>query len=665
MRLDLNAPLLPKKIPIVPGVQATTGGIFNASIRDLICRALFGGLGDLFKGNLVCIEANLSEILNDQGLPGIPDLKTELEKLRQEILHLQEHMGIPQTIQRINEGIADVQKLLALDGFCPVPVVAPPIPNVLAQLTNSYFGVGQDILNQLGALTSPKVCLDANGNINTGAWNPDSILNGIRTSLNNAGGILPGTVANFSNRIASVQSALSASINRELFPDFRHKDSILGGGVGTAAGLTGITLAARPPDDAIAALTGVPEFIYEVDANGNLVKVPNPEFAARLAQLQSEYPLASQPNLDDAINQAHLIAASVCSSASYSITGPDGILRENIWMDILGPEAYSLALAACESQDTFHSEGRDVIDYCGRIIGQTQVVLSQADNEPLDGTIEADEEPLNLFLNFSWIDGTAEDPTRLGWGIEGFQSMQAIGLENIKKKVLALDLNPDIVLQSGRVYNLTLPPSNPNPVTGFKRSDHGGEQVSLNLPTGQEFYLYEVEEVTEGGRLAIDGKRYKPNTAAKFNLGLYRIETSEYLEDANGRDENDPNYSWTGLGYSGTEPTETVTYVAAQDGIEDNEQTRITFPADFPILDEAGNPVLIPIWKRSFSTLQSGSTLQLQVEKMSNIVYDEEGIAREADVEQWPSTLCYSDKDGNNFGLIYIKQQQDERFIED
>lgn len=229
-------------IPVIPGVKVTTKGILNAPLKNIICAILFGGLNNLLKGNLICIEANLNELIEGMtGVAPLDNLRTALSELRDEVRAFQEHLGINSTLGRINEAISDIQKLLALDGMCPIPLRAPRIPNVINDVANSYFGAANGILNQLGRLAKPQLCLDAAGGVNTGAYKPDSILGQLNrqiSSLPNAGN---AAIARFERSIKGVSNAIQKQINRELFPDFRHNHNLLTGGP-VVAGVAALTV---------------------------------------------------------------------------------------------------------------------------------------------------------------------------------------------------------------------------------------------------------------------------------------------------------------------------------------------------------------------------------------------------------------------------------------
>lgn len=228
-------------IPVIPGVKVATKGILNKPLKSIICAILFGGLNNLLKGNLLCIEANLDELIGGMtGSGPLANLRQALVDLKGDVRAFQEHLGIGPTLGRINDAIADIQKLLALDGMCPVPLRAPRIPNVINDVANSYFGAANGILNQLGRLAKPQLCLDAAGGVNTGAYNPDSILGQLNRQIGNLPSAGDAAIKRFENSIKGVSNAIQKQINRELFPDFRHNHNLLTGGpvVAGAAALT-------------------------------------------------------------------------------------------------------------------------------------------------------------------------------------------------------------------------------------------------------------------------------------------------------------------------------------------------------------------------------------------------------------------------------------------
>jgi len=275
-------------------------------------------------------------------------------------------------------------------------------------------------------------------------------------------------------------------------------------------------------------------------------------------------------------------AAVIIDEAAQSC--PEGVESQNLWLNALGPSVYSLAVEALTPQDPTFVRQEPIYDYCGRLIGYTESVISgdrtAEGGDPLDGAVT---EPLDLNHEFVWINAPAE--SRVGWGVTGRESDQLIGPAGQQRQVRALDLDPEITLYRGQSHILSIP-------SGLE----------------QEFYIYEtIEDVNGKPVTKSDGTvvKLKPNIAKKFSQGLHRFETSEYLEEANGRDENAE--VWLG---------------------EDLE----------------GDPIPEPeVWRRQ-ELFPEGSTLLFQIGEA-----DAQSLQK-----HWPDFLAYSNKDGTRFGIFRL-----------
>ena len=169
-------------IPVIPGVSVATKGILNKPIKDIICALLFGGLNNMLKGPLLCVNLDLDKLIqeNTDGIPSLADLKAELADLKKELKAAEESLGIKEALGRVNAAIAEVQSLLALNGMCAIPMKAPAITNVLGQIIDAEFAEMNAILNDLGRLAKPSICLDGSGGLSLGGgYNPKSILGSI------------------------------------------------------------------------------------------------------------------------------------------------------------------------------------------------------------------------------------------------------------------------------------------------------------------------------------------------------------------------------------------------------------------------------------------------------------------------------------------------------
>lgn len=421
-------------IPVIPGVQIATGGILNKPIKDIICALLFGGLNNMLKGPLICVQADLDKLIGEYtDLPTLKDLKAELISLKGDLKAFEESMGIKDMLSRVNGAIAEVQNLLALDGLCKIPLKAPAIPDVLSQVIDAEFAQANAILNDLGRLAKPQLCLNGNGGLSTGAYNPNSILGSIDGHIKKMGKIPDSAATNLTNRLKGVRTALDKSINRQLFPDFRHKHNLLTGAP-YAGEASVITLAAAP---------------------------------AVANQWNPPYPPSGTSNLKDATSMAQSMVGSVKQTASYP-ANINGIQHTNIWPGLLGPEMYGLAIAALTPQDPLFVQQDPVYDYCGKLVGYTSTVISgdpnAAGGNPASG---AEPNPPQTNFNFMWIDD------RKCWTVTGIQSEQIIN----GRKDTYLDANPKLTFQRGYNHILGIPSLN-----------------SVGTDLAPEFYICKVKE---------------------------------------------------------------------------------------------------------------------------------------------------------------------------
>lgn len=383
-------------IPVIPGVSVATKGILNKPIKDIICAILFGGINNMLKGPLLCVNFDLDKMAQEAGLAGLNDLKDELKNVKDQLKAAEELAGIPETLARVNGAIAEVQSLLALDGLCKIPLKAPQIPDVIGQVIDAEYREMNAILNDLGRLAKPSVCLDGQGGIGLGGgYNPDSILGSLSNHIGNLGDIPGNKLDALVKRLKGVKKALDKSINRQLFPDFRTKHNLV---------------------------TGAP--VKSTDAQVITVN----DFKAATATAQ-------------------LLVASVKQTGSYSIKA-DGITNANPWLPMLGPEVYSLAVDALTPQDPYYAQEEPIYDYCGKLVGYTSTVVSGSPNDtggnPLVG---ATVEPPKTTFDFAWIQD------RNCWAVNGDMSEQVVN----GRKDVYLNKNPTIELHRGYAHTFGIP----------------------------------------------------------------------------------------------------------------------------------------------------------------------------------------------------------------
>ena len=575
-------------IPVIPGVKVSTKGILNKPIKDIICALLFGGINNMLKGPLLCVTADIDALLQDNfpGTPSLADLKNELKEVKDQLKAFEEVSGIKDILDRTNKAIAEVQSLLALDGMCAIPLKAPAIPDVLGQVIDAEFAEANAILNDLGRLSKPQLCLNGDGGINTGTYNSDSILGSIQKHLNRMEDIPSQKLDALKKRLQGVSKALKKSINRQLFPDFRHKHDLTTGRPWVAGG--GPALAPPPPPDVIASLDRTP----------------------------ADYPPPDAPNLKDATAQAQSLVAGLNKTASYP-TKVDGIVSNNIWAGILGPDVYTLAVNALTPQDPFFAQQDPIYDYCGKFIGYTSTVVSGEEIAVgKDPAIDANPNPPVTNFNILWI------ADRNCWAVNGVQSEQVIN----GRRDVYLDRCPEIELHRGYNHILSVP-----------SYDHLGNTLA------PEMYICYVKSNLQP--MVVNG------SVVKFNLGLSRLETYELLEDANGLEGNE------GIMRKQSFPTGTTLYFAAETKVYSG-----TEPPKYPsesVWWYNINTCVAQKWVLNRVTDQATGEVSIDGTGTWVEVTDEERSAHwvgSSNIAGDPHVnyLAYSNKDGTVFGLLKL-----------
>lgn len=615
-------------IPIIPGVSVATKGILNKPIKDIICAILFGGINNMLKGPLLCVNFDLDKMATEAGLAGLEDLKDELKNLKDQLKAAEELAGIPETLARVNAAIAEVQSLLALDGLCAVPLKAPLITDVIGQVIDAEYREMNAILNDIGRLAKPSVCLNGNGGFGLGGgYNPDSILGSLSKHLGNLGSIPAQQLDALKKRLQCVGKALNKSINRQLFPDFRHKHNLTTGrpyvpkqtykGAGVDAPSVSV-LRARLATEASAQIQAA--LAAEIAKTENM---PVPVITLAPApplvnQWNGPYPPPDVPNLKNATATAQTLVASIKQTGSYPVEA-DGITHANLWLPMLGPEVYSLAIDALTPQDPFFSQQEPIYDYCGKLVGYTSTLVSGNANDvggnPLVG---ATLEPPKTTFNFSWI------ADRNCWAVTGNTSEQIMDVGQDKgRKGVYLNKNPDVILHRGYNHTFSIP-----------SIDISGSGIA------PEFFVCYVDENLQ--------PRKMNDQLELFNLGLARLETYELLEDANGSF----NSSYA-LERKTTHPFGTTLYFAAEQRVYSGNEAPVA-PTE-------------NVWWYNLVTCDTkrfvlnrdadknvvngtGTWVDVSNEQRKTVWFGSSNVYNAPNANY----LAYSNKDGSVFGLIKL-----------
>lgn len=555
----------------IPGIKVTPKGIMNAKIKDIICALLFGGIKNMLKGPLLCVTADLEKLIGEPNdIPSIAELQKELSDLHKEVKRMEGVMDVKETIGRVNKAMGEVQSLLSLGGMCKSPLRIPRIPNILDSIIDSEFAMAKAILNEIGRLTKPQLCLTGQGGLTTGTYNPKSILGRIGKLGGRMADIPGNQIDSFTKQIKAVGKSVKKINDIKLFPDFRHKHNLVTGKP-YAGEASVVTLAAPPPVE---------------------------------SQWNPPYPPTATPNLQEATESANALVNNINSTASYPSIS-NGIKYPNAWQGLVGPEIYAMAVDALTPEDPLFVRQDPVYDYCGKIVGYSANIITgdpYADGD--DPAADADQDPVQDRYNFVWI------KDRNCWAVSDVMSEQIVA----GRKAEYLTPNPTIQIHRDHGFRFGIP--------------------SMDLLANEvapEFYLYKVNS------------NLAPDITKKFNLGLHRVETGELLEDANGLDNIDDATERKGTFPEGT----TLEFIAG------HEIYSGTTPPDMPTES---------IWWYHLETCDVKKWIY-------DPEVDEEGVwvdvTQEDRHDSWVGSsitfgdphinyLCYSNKDGTQFGLIEL-----------
>jgi len=657
-------------IPVIPGVSIATMGILNKPIKDIICAILFGGILNMLKGNLLCVKLDIATLI---GLPNLQaDLKSELANLQKELNGALKSLGVGEMLGRINKGIAELQSLLALNGLCKIPLKAPMIPDILKQSSDLAFAQMNSILQDLGKLAKPELCLGAGGGLNLGSYNPKSILKKIQGHLRAIGRIPDDQIDILIKRLRGVQAGLRASVNRQLFPDFRHKASLAKSGQKVSANkeaaaaaratkqlntannaasdiisppdndtielriiqqqqldaIIASTEANQPDEEILLASAAEQQQLYDNIRGSDLINrmawqlianIPDWDGATHeeiIEAIIATYPPPDSPNLKDAMNLAHELVSLVDNTASYP-ADVNGIRHENMWASVLGPQMYSLAVQALTPEDPLFVQQDPVYDYCGKLVGQTSTVIT---GDPAfaggDPTIGAELNPPITNFNFIWIEA------RNCWAVSGVQSEQTILVDGNYKRGMMLNANPTIKILRGYNHILGIP-------------SYDGAALA------PEFYICKV------------GTDLRPEIVAgkvvPFNLGLARLETGELLVDANGTIGTDIANGLDGITRRQDNPFGTTMYFAAGHSVYTGDTAPFAPDPDVWWYNSSSDNQSHYKWVFDEDT-QTGEWVLLTSEEMDDNFVGSSTTFNAPNVNY----LAYSNISGTVFGLFHL-----------
>ena len=325
------------------GVVTTTESSFT--MRELIC-SLLAGNGLKLPNVQICLKANLGRLLNNAGVNwqgALADLETALKEAEQALEEFTAHTDIENVLNRMNAAVAEFAAIANMINFCGTPVQPRAIPNVLGDMFGSFTGEGKRLLDNLGTLADSDIggCIDSSGNFNP-IFN-GGILQQIQNNLSNLANLPQATLDGFVADLNAFKDDMKNLIEFE---------NNFGNG-STATGATGKGGSSFATTDRVN--TGV----------GVGIDPENMTFATTHGIANS-------------------LKANYDNLKAYEVDGQGN----NIFFYLLEPEL----IAKLEEESNPESQLSNlspVYDYCGRVIGYTNIVTQGSTATSAGGTITA------------------------------------------------------------------------------------------------------------------------------------------------------------------------------------------------------------------------------------------------------------------------------------
>jgi len=123
--------------------------------------------------------------------------------------------GYDSILRGVNQALGQVNNVFSLGGLCPSPVHAPMIPDLLGQLNANLFGQGLNILNALGRVSNPSMCLGGGPGGFGINWNsmPGDLKN-LKAAIKQAGNTPSATINAFNQNLKAQTSRLKSEVKR-------------------------------------------------------------------------------------------------------------------------------------------------------------------------------------------------------------------------------------------------------------------------------------------------------------------------------------------------------------------------------------------------------------------------------------------------------------------
>lgn len=336
---------------------------YDFTVREIIC-SLLAGKGLKLPNIQICLSVNIKRLLNLDPLIGqIQDtLRQGLEQLDQAFDKFLEHTQIENVLNRINGALSEIVNIANMINFCGKPITPIAIPNTLENSMQSFLGRGEALIDSIGSMIPDEIggCLGTDDLFNRNLFK-GGILGDISNDWDRVikGELTQEEITNYINRINDAVAEIDNLVEEE-------------------------------NDTTSVVEYGGSEFGQQGPINTKMGVIHDPEVAG----IQGNTRIAS------------LLKSSYDQLAGYPVIDSDGNVYDNIFQLFLDDSLISLLRNPVNPSPEI-VEQQPVYNYCGEIVGYTNIITQERQNRSLGDEPTENTEP----GSYTGFEKTSEIPS--------------------------------------------------------------------------------------------------------------------------------------------------------------------------------------------------------------------------------------------------------------
>lgn len=333
---------------------------YDFTAREIIC-SLLAGKGLKLPNIQICLSINLKRLLNIEGLQDA--LRQALQKLDEAFDKFLEHLQIENLLNRINGVLAEIISIANMINFCGTPIAPIAIPNSLENAMQSFLGRGEALIDSIGSMIPDEI---------GGCIGTDDIFN--RNLFN--GGILGDVSDNWDN-------VITGQLTDDELND----------------------LITRVND----AVFEIDDLIQEENNTTSVVDYGGSEFGQQ-GPINTRIGVIHDPELSGIQGNTRIASAlktSFDQLAGYPVIDSAGNVYDNIFELFLDESLINLLRNPTSPRPEI-STRQPVYNYCGEIVGYTNIITQEQQNRSLGTEPTENTEPGALIRQNGIILGSSE-----------------------------------------------------------------------------------------------------------------------------------------------------------------------------------------------------------------------------------------------------------------